>query len=87
MIHYAWTRSIFCSSKRPSSSERFVWWGTGEPPMAVTEKLIQLPNLRHLDVPVPETRVSSPYSCVPSLETPFIGYAEGNTWLYISEII
>ena len=55
----------------------------GELSTAVVEKLIQLPNLRHLDVLMPETRVSPPTVVFPSLETLYIRYAEGGTWLHI----
>ena len=39
-----------------------------EPAAAVIEKLIQLPNLRHLDVDMPRSRISPPAIVFPSLE-------------------
>ena len=55
----------------------------GQPSMAVIKKLLQLPNLRLLDVQLPETRISPPPVVFPSLEKLFVGYTEGRTWLHI----
>ena len=55
----------------------------GDLSMAVVEKLIQLPNLRHLDVIMPETRVSPPTVVFPSLKTLSVRYAEGSIWLHV----
>lgn len=54
----------------------------GELSMSVVEKLIQLPNLRHLEVHMPGSRISPPAVVFPSLETLSISYAKGSTWLH-----
>ena len=55
----------------------------GELSMAIVEKLIQLPNLRHLEVHMPGSCISPPTVVFPSLETLSVSYAEGSTWLHI----
>lgn len=54
-----------------------------KPSMAVIDKLIQLPNLRHLDVQLPETRISPPSIVFPSLEVLHVFYREASSWHHI----
>jgi len=51
--------------------------------MAVIEKLIQLPNLRHLDTYMPRTNISPPAVVFPSLEKLVIREMEGGSWFHI----
>ena len=54
-----------------------------EPSMAVIEKLIQLPNLRHLDMYTPGTHISPPAIVFPSLEKLVVRDMEGVSWFHI----
>lgn len=54
-----------------------------EPSIAVIEKLLQLPNLRLLDVCTPETRISPPAVVFPSLEKLSINCGRAGSWLRI----
>ena len=54
-----------------------------EPSIAVIEKLLQLPNLRLLDVCTPETRISPPAVVFPSLEKLSINCGGAGSWLHI----
>ena len=54
----------------------------GELPVAISEKLFQLPNLRFLDVELSGTRISPPAVVFPSLEKLGISYGESDSWLH-----
>ena len=55
----------------------------GELPMAVIGKLLQLSNLRCLDVHLPRARISPPTVVLPSLEKLAVRYKEAWSWLHI----
>ena len=55
----------------------------GDPSMAIIEKLLQLPNLRHLDVRLPGTHIPPPAVVFPSLEKLIVWYGEAASWLHI----
>ena len=55
----------------------------GELSMGVIEKLLQLPNLRCLDVQLPQTRISPPAAVFPSLEKLVVSYRDAGSWLHI----
>jgi len=59
----------------------------GQPSMAVIEKLLQLPDLRYLDVQLPGTRISPPAVVFPSLEKLAVDYSKGVSWLHILQHI
>ena len=53
------------------------------PPMAIVEKLLQLPNLRHLVVTLPETYIPPPAVVFPSLEKLIVSYGEAASWVHV----
>ena len=57
----------------------------GELSIAVIEKLLQLPNLRCLEVQLPGTRISLPAhtAVLPSLEKLAVIYREAGSWLHV----
>ena len=55
----------------------------GDPSVAIIEKLLQLPNLRHLDVILPETRIPPPAVVFPSLEELIVSYGEAASWVHV----
>jgi len=59
----------------------------GELPMAVIEKLLQLPDLRRLNIQLPGTRISPPEVVFPSLETLGVSYREAGSWLHLLQNI
>jgi len=59
----------------------------GQQSMVVIEKLLQLPNLRCLDVRLPGTRISPPAVVFPSLEKLVVHHSEDGSWLHILQNI
>ena len=53
-----------------------------EPPVAIAEKLLQLPNLRCLEVQLPGTRISPPAVVFPSLEKLVVCCRESDSLLH-----
>jgi len=54
----------------------------GELSDSIMEKLLQLPNLRHLDLRLPGTRIALPAVVFPSLEKLLVSCGESTWWLH-----
>ena len=58
----------------------------GELSISVTDKLLQLPNLRYFDVQLPRARISPPAVVLPSLEKLDVSYGEAWSWHILENI-